>query len=359
MRTFALLCCVSLTGFASASYEMLFVPTTTGRVQRIDPEAGVNMGTYAAGLGAIGRVTYSPGVLKTWTVDSGTFVRGQDAWTGSLVNGGMAFSGVGAVVDDTAREKIMLIGGSSVFVLDAVTGVTTATNTSALPTGVTWRNGFVTGGTAFVFGLNASNQVVAQSFNTTTLVANSTTTFSTTGVTGFGSVALSGTLVYWVQNVGGVLSMMRSSLSGTVLGASSTAAVSITGFSAALNAAPSVLRAHSSLYVVGQASSAATTLKVLQTDINFNPQIYQSYEMTGISPNGLGTVAIAVAPEPGSLAVLALGLVALVRRQKVAVSSVWVRVWSSAPSSNSLWSLLLPEGEDWFGSCRLRWVRRE
>lgn len=314
MKLFSLAALVLATSSAFASFELLLLPTTTGRVQRIDPENGVALGSYAGGTGPLtfAATSSEPGV--SYTGDSSGRAYMQDYSTGSLLPSS-AFSPVTALSDYTNREAVVFLNSNTIRITNRKTLSLIQSISSVLTAGVSWRTGRVVGDKYYIMGINGSNNVAWQVIdlvNGTSLGAGSySTTVSTVGTL---VGAFSGTNAYWTQNEAGNIKVMRAAL-GTNSFGTAFEEETLSFYASGPSEVPTLVRGHSSYYAIGRSAATATTLKVTQLDATLNA--YNTYDMAGMNPIARPISGIVVAPEPMSMIALGLGTAALMRRRKV------------------------------------------
>lgn len=314
MKLFSLSVLVLATSSAFASFELLLLPTTTGRVQRIDPENGVALGSYAGGTGPLtfAATSSEPGISYTGSSSGIAYV--QEYSTGSLMPGSL-YSSVTAFSDYSNRNAVVFLNSTTIRVTNRVTLSPIQSISGVLTAGVSWRTGRVVGDKYYIMGLNGSNNVAWQVIdlvNGTSVGAGSyNTTVSTVGsLVG----ALSGTNAFWTQNEAGNIKVMRAALGTNSFGTAFEEAT-LSLYAAGPSEVPTLVRGHSSYYAIGRSAATATTLKVTQFDPSFN--VYNTYDMAGMNPIARPVSGIVVAPEPMSMIALGLGTAAIMRRRKV------------------------------------------
>ena len=108
--------------------------------------------------------------------------------------------------------------------------------------------------------------------------------------------------------------VVSSSTSSTVLTGVVTASTSSLFFNT--GATPTIVPSHDGYYLVGEATNAAQT-GVVRYISNFSTAIpVASTTLTDIDCPSALTVGMVVAPEPGTMAVLALGLLPVLRKRR-------------------------------------------
>lgn len=314
MKLFSLATLVLTTSSAFASFELLLLPTTTGRVQRIDPENGVALGSYAGGSGPLtfAATSSEPGLSYTGN-NSGTMYV-QEYSSGSLMPSS-SYGGVTAFSDYTNRNATVFLTGTTIRIANRATLSPIQTISGALSAGVTWRTGRVVGDRYYLMGVSATNTVAWQIIDLVNGTSIGAGTYGTT-VSNVGSLvgAFSGSSAYWTQNEAGTIKIMRASLGSTSFGGASEEAT-LSFYASGPSEVPTLVRGHSSFYAIGRSAATATTLKVTQFDPNFNA--YNTYDMAGMNPIARPVSGIVVAPEPMSMVALGIGTLALMRRRKV------------------------------------------
>jgi hypothetical protein len=311
---FSLAALLLTTSSAFASFELLLLPTTTGRVQRIDPETGVALGSYVGGSGPLtfAATSSEPGVSYTGDNSGRSYM--QDYSTGSLLPSS-AYSPVTAFADYSARSSVVFLTGNTLRIAKRADLSLDLSVTGGLTPGVSWRSGTVVGDKYYLLGVSSTNTVAWQVINLLNGGSLGAGTYGTT-VSTVGSLvgAFSGSTAYWTQNESGTIKVMRASLLASSFG-TSFEQTTLSSFASGPSEIPTLVRGHSSFYAIGRSAATATTLKVTQLDTTFG--VYNTYDMAGMNPIARPLSGIVVAPEPMSMIALGLGTVALMRRRKV------------------------------------------
>ena len=306
-----------LVSSAHASFELLMVPSNTGTLQRMDAPSGASLGSFMTWGGShtailgetsgnvrvIGGTSsqffnYSTGESTSlfdvgFGTGSGTY---HDGFIWTVNNGGLRklqgsswtnVTPAGITVDAVTRSEVgelMLIGRDTSGNLiwnrydtagGAVTGSGTLVGASGLSTTAP------VGGATYMTTGNRRNHQFTYRDNTNALRL--------------------GHLI--LNSVGTFL------LSGTA---------PLTGdFEASTTRTPSLIVGHNDLYVVGAHASLSNTLTISKYGMGLTNAVWKGQYTTGGTVPSKFQMAMVVAPEPASVAGLALGCLALIRRRRM------------------------------------------
>ncbi len=305
---------VGASAVSHATFEMLFAPSDSGRIFRLDPESNVPLGSYAASPSPIKSVAYDSILDRTTILDSTGRVRSQNPHTGSTLLSGAYLGGTALIWNESTQK----------YLYGLATGVRALRSTDlfqlhsdfTLPAGVNYVSGVSFGNTSYLVGINTSSQTVIQPVNMQTYAYGATATISTVAANAISNLMVIGSNVFWMANQAGTLVMRRSSISSTTIGSSLALTTTFTDYNSVTGTAPGLALGHNTFYVAGRSSSAVTTTRVRQYDLNIVPSLIQTYERTGLDPVENGHYAIINAPEPLTMVALGAGLIGLLRRRR-------------------------------------------
>ncbi len=312
----SLLVLVCVSGGANASFDLMLLPdTTTGGIVRYDPVNRVRLGTFAqsveSGWHSVNLSSTSSQVYLTGShtsqynystglpVNSTTFPAGI---TSSNIGGTAFTESFGA----TAYRYNSSMGSTGNF------GVNVITQLSSVPMGNN-RVG--------ILGLNAVGDLVIDVHNITnstfvTSLIRSAASYNADSASALTVISDNGdgaSLFLTFRSAGvHILSQLTVNLS-TSLTSNLNYFSNISGF--AVGAKQCIVRSHDGVYIVGRDATTPTLTRI--TAVNNARFITSNYTTSDVSvPTSRWVGANVVAPEPGSMAVLGLGLLGLVKRRK-------------------------------------------
>lgn len=299
---------------AMASYELMLLPTASGpRVQRYDPENGVALGTFGQFGGA-------PSLAYVSTDQSGNVHVSNNSTT--LTYNYSTGSQVQARDFPAGRSRISPSGNTifGTFSGSVDYGSTTATNFFTINPVLTTVSAVVpySDSVVLVVGMNSAGTGVATRYNGASFSTQSSV-FGAGGITagsmGSAQSFMSGSILRTLipfrtsSNVHSIL-VVSQDAAGYSTGTSSISIGTSFGSSATLCILPS----HIGYYVIGDDVTSASLTRIAH--YTFNGVLISNYTTTAVDvPTANWAGSIVLAPEPGSLAALTLGLLALGRRR--------------------------------------------
>lgn len=311
---------IGLTIFAAgssfASYDLMFVQANlsdagTGltRVHRIDPANGLQLGSFTIGPQSFGLAAsrargelYTAdinGNLRTWDYSTGNLKRFQNMGNGSTSD---------IVMSPNGNEIISLHNANEIRTFNVLTGA----STSSIISGTT-LNRITVNPDGVVFAYDAvANQMrrITRSGSTYSL-QSSEAALSSLNFTNMGQLSFAPGSAYDFLFMGS----RTNSFGYNYLNLGANSFAGFGGFGGGLTAHSTVqgfVPAHVGSYGFGDDSSTPGNVRVTHID----PQTYfiRSFSYSGIS-GGARNATIVLAPEPGSFAILALGLACIARRK--------------------------------------------
>lgn len=307
-----------------ASFELMLLPGADGRTYRYDPVNNISLGSYRTGSSNITNIAASTAGLAYGTTSSGSGYYVNEYSTGNAL----------PLLSGPNQPLSTDLLGNTLYILDSFGALrrrdllTSTTVTTALGAGVTWRTGTVLGGRYYAAGVNGTNNIVLQNVNLTTNAVSSviTTSLVASGVTGLGKMAAfrnnnwaaaQGMFVYLTS--GGGFNTFRFDINadGSVPTGTPTTG-SLLNFGTA-NFIPATMASHDGFKVVGQDSTVLTNYRINHYAFSSGILAGQSdtFAATGGTRTGyaLFQPALIVAPEPGTMIALGLGLAGIMRRR--------------------------------------------
>jgi hypothetical protein len=317
---------LATSAFACASFDLMLIPGVDGRTYRYDPANNVQLGSYTSWNTASRLITTEAGGFA-YTSTGGTAVQAQNFSNGQFMWSALNASPVVAMELADTRLFTLLSGGSF-QISNKITGAAISSNT--LVSGNTWRSMSKFGKyVSFIGTSNSTNAVVYQQFNTETGVLGSIVTTSIVTISGArigkaagfrNSLFSTGLTSFSYVDSGGNLQLgsLISDANGLHLG--TTSVISLSNF-ASTGLMPALVAGHSGFFAFGQDSTTATLARVRQYTLFSSPLAVGDNTFTApgsafsasTNPYQVGNV---VAPEPGSLIALSLGICAVLRKRR-------------------------------------------
>ncbi len=313
---------------AFASFDMMLYPSQAiGRVNRYDPVNNINLGSFVSG-GNSRVISIDQGSNHAFVFDgANSRLKKLNYNTGLLAAPNLSISNVTGIDYHAATDRLWGITSTSVFYWTQVsTSIVQPTDTP----GVTWSSSFVNGNIFTAIGRSTTNELVSQSFNTTTGLS--------IGVFNSGIILASGSsigkaasvpsftfgqnyVVFSYADSAGVLRLGRFIVDTNGLLETFFGSQDLTGIFSRTSVMPAAVNGHESFFLVGQDSVTSTLLRSSQYDTAGPFIVMQSNTITTTFSSGAFQVANVVAPEPGTMIAIGLGLAALAkRRAKITIS---------------------------------------
>lgn len=302
---------------AAASFDMMLIPVGN-QVRRYDPDS--NLGLGAVSVPSANYVALDQPNNRIFVSDAtSSSLRAFNYNTGAALGGWMMASGVRHMAYHSGSNSMFYVGSNGVISRFRLSSEVTQFLT--VPAGVSVRSVMVLGNTVVAMGANASGNLVHLAWDANTLAAAHTNTLSALTQSGSAlgkpvAISRGGGVFnyrYVYRDELGLLTLGRAELDSTGGFSPSAFALSLSGFSVA--AMPSLVRGHNGYFVVGADAVNANTLRVEEyssSDILLRQNLVSGYTI----PAGAFGADNVVAPEPGTLAALALGGAALLRRKR-------------------------------------------
>ena len=307
-----------------ASFELMLLPGADGRNYRYDPVNNISLGSYRTGVTAITNIAASTAGLAYGSSSSGSAYFVHEYSTGNALQ---LLSGPNQPLstDISGNTLYALTGFGTLQRYDLTTGGTITT--TSLGSGVTWRTGTVFGGRYYAAGVNGTGNIVLQNINLTTNAVSTviTTTLPAAGLTRLGKMAAfrntsyaSGEGMFVYQTSGGGFNTLRFDINTDGSFGTGTITETLTNFGTA-NFIPATMASHDGFKVVGQDSAVLTNYRINHYSFTtgiLTPQT-DTFAATGGTRTGyaLFQPALIVAPEPGTMIALGLGLAGIMRRR--------------------------------------------
>lgn len=319
-RSCLLVGALGIAALSSASFELMLVQAASGdpgtglsRVHRVDPVSGVNLGSFVIGPQSRGlAASISRGEL--YTIDINGNLRVFDYSTGLRKR--QAFIGLFNVTDfviGPGGDSLLIANGTGSIHRYDLNSITNATPAVASNPGIVSRLAY-NATNNWIYALNTPlGRVDGYSpLGDSWINLQSEGLASGLGLT-FGQMTHSpafpgsayGTLTLGTETV---MNLQYVSASGQFSGFGSYAVVE-PGHTFINTTAAS----HNGYYVIGQDSNDPKLIRITERDVA--GYAMNTVTLSGVN-GGVRNVATVLAPEPGSMAVLGLGLAALLKRRK-------------------------------------------
>lgn len=324
LRSVAFGLCVGSVVAAHASFELMLLPGADGRIHRYDPVNNINLGSYR---------TFSTTTMVTADLNGTSYssTNGNTQFYAHNYSTGLAS---GSVTGATSNIASLVVNGSLyVMTTSGVSKYNTITGSfqgQVLAGGTTTFRAMTSyGNRMIVLGYNSTGAITSQTFDMTTLVSSVVNTYGTTATIGsnMGRAAsirneiLNTSLVgfTYITNSGSLaFARIPVNSDGTITNLTLTQSFPtqiITG-----NLLPSVLAGHNSVYLYGQDSTTATDARLIQYEMGtgLTQNTSTAFTAPGLFRTGSHNfqAAILVAPEPGTMIGLGLGLAAILKRRR-------------------------------------------
>jgi hypothetical protein len=307
-----------------ASFELMLLPGADGRNYRYDPVNNISLGSYRTGVTAITNIAASTAGLSYGSISTGSAYFVHEYSTGNalqLLNGPLQ----PLSTDISGNTLYALTAFGMLQRYDLTTGGIASTT---LASGVTWRTGTVLGNRYYAAGVNGTGNIVLQNINLTTNAVSTaiTTTLPVAGLTRLGKMAAfrntsfaSGEGMFVYQTSGGGFNTLRFDINADGSVPTGTPTTSALLNFATTNFIPATMASHDGFKVVGQDSAVLTNYRINHYSFTtgiLTPQT-DTFAATGGTRTGyeLFQPALIVAPEPGTMIALGLGLAGIMRRR--------------------------------------------
>jgi hypothetical protein len=309
---------------ALASFDMMLMPSFSNRVNRYDPANGVALGGFNANSARLITIDQAQG--RAFVYDSANSrIRGYNYNSGESFGISATIGGATSLDYHAGTNRVFALNSGGLFFTTPGSG---ALSTFVTPSaGTTWHTTVVSGNVITVFGNSGTGNIVYESYNCST--GASVGSGSTFGIvlaasaigkpTFFASPnAPNGFYAFTYVNLTGGVNVGRSSVNA--LGAAGL----VTGFSlpgfASGTVMPTAVPAHGGFFLVGQSATTATDTLVRKMDnaSSFAAEYTNTISGTTFTA-GAYQAANVVAPEPGSMIALGVGIAALLRKRRSTV----------------------------------------
>lgn len=314
-----------LVATSHASFEMMLLPGADGRIYRYDPVNNVNLGSYRGAAG-VTMVAANLGGKAYGTHYTNAIAYGHEYSTGIAI--GSASTGIfNSTASELVGDTLFVMGTGEVRKFNTLTGAQVAA--VSLASGVSFRTMTRYANRLIFMGLNGSNQLTYQTMDMDAMVGSATVTSTATVLAGStigkatalrNSTSNTTLALFTYQESATVMRMGRFSLNldGTIV-SGATSAQAINSFSGT-NLMPALMAGHNTVYIYGQDATVATDARLTSYDlhISLTPSLNSTFAAGGGFRSGLHGYqgAILVAPEPGTMIGLGLGLAAILKRRR-------------------------------------------
>ncbi|MCE9557430.1 MAG: PEP-CTERM sorting domain-containing protein [Armatimonadetes bacterium] len=306
MRFLALLSFVSLAGFASASFDLSLVTDSgTNSVHRIDPISNVYLGSFGSGLLSNPRgIAIDQGLNRAYILDAGSRVSTWDYNTGAFISSFNSNVGGASFLTRNSDGTLNVAGSDRVVRMNvngAVAATYVRTGTFGVQQGILLRDG------QFYMSTRTVDSRLLERFNYTTGVLIGASTWLADRLLPMPDTgaALANTFNAYVSTSTVALEIDRMS-NGTIYVTDTPTTL--------IDTVAGVAAGHGGMmFVLGRDKLTPTRGGIVRFDKDtFVVGTTLAGTSNIVTPTGIANV---VAPEPGSLAALGLGLVVLLRRK--------------------------------------------
>ncbi|MCC6686340.1 MAG: PEP-CTERM sorting domain-containing protein [Fimbriimonadaceae bacterium] len=293
-----------------ASFDLMLIQEATPvgglyRVHRVDPANGVSLGSFQIGPDSKG-LAASQSRGEMYTMDVNGNLRTWDYSTGAMKS--VRYVGTGLIQDfiiSNDQSKVYFVNGSNlVYSYDLTTnGTGTIINQAG-----TQLTRLTQAGNGDIYACDIASGKLGRYNAASSYFLASTETY-------YGSTVDQMT---YVSNVFPGYGAVYYGSDATAFGYNITAggnfyAGTAYGFSVQYaNTADAVTQSHNGAYLIGSDTSSSSNVRV--AEIDRGGYIVRSNMLSGI--NGVKKVAIVLAPEPGTVAAIGLGIAALLKRRR-------------------------------------------
>lgn len=318
MRWTCAVLALGTSGLANASYELMLIPSIDNKVHRYDPANNMMMGSFSAAVPSWVVAQSSTG--QAWVGNGfNDVVRPFNYSTGFATDVSRPFiSTSGGILSGT---RLLSTEGSFIRTFDTNTFITGSTAVAAGMTSAQ-RITELSGNRYAVIGFNASKDIVGYIANSalTPLGALSTivpaaSVDSTSQIGGATVLSTGGDRLAFTYRSNLDNHQVRTILySSTALISSSNLLTEVGDFD--IDAVPTIAPTHDGFALVGMDPTGLKTR--VQTYASVSASIVGqvgSYDLNFRVSDSLG-VGMVVAPEPGTIAALGVGLVAILRKRR-------------------------------------------
>jgi hypothetical protein len=309
---------------ARASFEMMLLPGADGRIYRYDPVNNIQLGSYRTATGTTMVSADLGGLSVSSRTNNSSFFKHFYS-TGLVEN---SISGLtGSVATELIGDTLFVCYPTSIVKYNINTGAVLGIHNSGA--GITYRSMAYLNGKLSVFGVNSTNVVIGRNVDAATMLGTTVSSlFETSSAsTNFGKAAVlfntgsgfGGAAFSYIDGSGNLRFISLPVLSSGDLVFSNVFFTTITGY-ASNRAMPTFMTGHNSFYLYGQDATVATNARL--TTYDFHTGLIAGTTTTFAAGGGFGSsltpyqAAILVAPEPGTMIGLGLGLAAILKRRR-------------------------------------------
>jgi hypothetical protein len=309
---------------ARASFEMMLLPGADDRIYRYDPVNNISLGSYRTS-GATTMVSADLGGRSVSVRTGGSAFFKHFYSTGILEN---SISGTtGSLAIELVGNNLFVCTASSILKYNITTGALIGNQSAG--TGITYKTMTFFNGKLCVFGVNSLNQTVSRIVDATTMSGTVVSTIGgiATAGSGFGKAAAlfnsgsgAGSAAFtYIDSTAG-LSYVRVPMASDATLTNTSASFTSTTTYSTTRIMPGFMAGHNSFYLYGQDATVATNARL--TTYDFHTGFIIGPSITFVAGGGFGSSvtpyqgAILVAPEPGTMIGLGLGLAAILNRRR-------------------------------------------
>ena len=313
MRSLCLIAAMCAFSAANASFDLMLLPSSDGKIYRYDPANQVHLGSFGSG-GTIDATAVNPINGELVLIRQGAASMGYNPNTGALNWASGGGGGVQWIGYNTALNRYDVLASNRF--LDTVAGNEYIFGPSLAPTNTVQNYIRYDNGSGLAFGMDYNAGIITfrRWTNGATLLNSNTQSI---GTFNYISNLMQHDLETYVVMSNGSSHMFSQVLSPTTTSAGVFGAnfvnATLSGFD--IGGRVYLVRSHTGFYAVGKDNSSANWRVNELINLNANNWYNAGGVVTSVAYQA-ALPSIVLAPEPGSMIALGAGLLAILKRRK-------------------------------------------